>query len=395
MLTSHRLGAWALGNCAGPVIGGAIAQMATWRWVFYIMFPFCGGGLLLIPWLVTLRPPTASVKEKLGKIDWLGSFSFISSATLFLIAISWGGIEFRWLSAATLVPLCLGAAGLLWTAAYECVFAKEPFLHLGLFWNASSAATYLCGAIQGLVVRPSGRAVRRVLTLFQIYGQLYYVPFYFLAVKNYSPIKTGLVLLPVMFTLVPGSILTGLLVTRTNDYRYPIWAGWVLTTTASGLTLIWNVDTPAALWATTLMLLGFGHGAILNAQNFASQAMCNRGEEGTAAAMYGFLRQLGTAIGVGVGGSAFQNVMSLKLRREGLPTSIAAESESFITDLLRLPGNSAFKLRVLDAYMFGFRGVFAVYVAISGVALLLSLLIKRFELNKELQTDHRLADERG
>ena len=165
MLTSDRLGAWALGNCAGPVLGGAIAQKATWRWVFYIMFPFCGGGLLLIPWLVTLRPPTAPVGDKLRRVDWLGSFSFISSATLFLVAVSWGGIQFQWLSVATLLPLCLGAAGLLCTMAYEFFFANEPFLHLGLFWNASSAATYLCGTIQGLVVRLPRCAVRRVLTL--------------------------------------------------------------------------------------------------------------------------------------------------------------------------------------------------------------------------------------
>ncbi|KAJ9129343.1 hypothetical protein NKR23_g12557, partial [Pleurostoma richardsiae] len=38
------LGAWALGNCAGPIIGGAIAQSTTWRWMFYLMFPFCAAG---------------------------------------------------------------------------------------------------------------------------------------------------------------------------------------------------------------------------------------------------------------------------------------------------------------------------------------------------------------
>ncbi len=165
VLIPDRLGAWALGTCAGPVVGGAIAQMATWRWVFYIMFPFCGGGLLLIPWLVTLRPPTASVGEKLGRVDWLGSCSFVSSATLFLIAVSWGGIQFRWHSAATLVPLCLGTAGLLWTMAYECLLTEEPFLRLSLFRDASSTATYLCGAIQGLVVRSPCCAVGRVFTL--------------------------------------------------------------------------------------------------------------------------------------------------------------------------------------------------------------------------------------
>jgi hypothetical protein len=86
---------------------------------------------------------------------------------------------------------------------------------------------------------------------------------------------------------------------------------------ASGLTILWGVNTPTSLWAKTLVVLGFGHGAVLNAQNFATQARCKPKEEGLAAAMYGFLRQFGMALGVGVGTSAFQNTMSLKLGWEG------------------------------------------------------------------------------
>ena len=35
-------GAWALGTCIGPVIGGAFVESTTWRWIFYIMFPLIG-----------------------------------------------------------------------------------------------------------------------------------------------------------------------------------------------------------------------------------------------------------------------------------------------------------------------------------------------------------------
>ncbi|KAM7210705.1 hypothetical protein V8F06_013914, partial [Rhypophila decipiens] len=168
--------------------------------------------------------------------------------------------------------------------------------------------------------------------------------------------QTGLVLLPVTATLVPGSIATGAMVTRTKNYRYPIWIGWGLTALASGLTILWDVDTPASLWATTLVLLGFGHGSVLNAQNFATQAMCKPGEEGLAASMYGFLRQFGMALAVAIGTAAFQNTMSLKLGWEGLSPDIASQSEAFIVELLQLPEDSTLKIQALEVYVFGFHG---------------------------------------
>ncbi|KAK2038264.1 hypothetical protein LZ31DRAFT_599788 [Colletotrichum somersetense] len=103
-----------------------------------------------------------------------GGIFFTSSTTLFLIAVSSGGIEFAWDSPGT----------------------------LGL----TPVAIYVCRAIQGLM----------------IYSQLYYIPQFFILVKGFSPVDTGLALFPIMFTLVPGSIITGMLVTQTNNYCYPI-----------------------------------------------------------------------------------------------------------------------------------------------------------------------------
>lgn len=370
-------GAWALGNCVGPVLGGAIADNTTWRWVFYIMFPFCAFGLISIPFLLTLKPKVETMGQKLARVDWVGSAIFMVSATLFLIAISWGGTQFEWSSAATIAPLIIGTIGLAGTAAWEKYMAREPFLRHSLFYNVSAISTYICSAVQGLV----------------LFGQLYYIPFYFMSVLEYSPIHTGLALLPVMLTLVPGSIITGVLITRWNGYRWPIWSGWVVTTIACGLSTMWDADTSIGIWVVTLILLGFGHGAVLNAQNFASQAICNDGEEAAAAAMYGFLRHFGTALGVGIGGSAFQNIMALKLSWTDLPNGaeIAKNAEAFIVQLLEMP-ESQEKTQIVDGYVFGFQGVYRVYLGISAVAFLISLSIKHYDMNKELATDHQLQD---
>ncbi|KAH8744755.1 major facilitator superfamily domain-containing protein [Diaporthe sp. PMI_573] len=368
------LGAWALGNCLGPVLGGIIAQNSTWRWVFYAMFPFCVAGLVLSPSISSLKAPPATLSEKFRRVDWIGGSLFILSGTVFLIAVSWGGVQYSWLSPGTIVPLCLGVVGLTWTFIYEARWCRRPFLRRSLFWNVSSIVTYICGTIQGLI----------------IYGQLYYIPLYFLAVKAYDPVRTGLSTLPIMVTLVPSSMVTGALVTRTANYRWPIWLGWVLTAVGSFLTVLFDRNTSTMIWATVLIILGLGHGAVLNAQNFAAQAMCRQGEEGPAAAMYAFMRQSGMPLGVGVGGTVFQNVMSVKLRWEGLDTGIARESEAFVEELRKMPSESLKRLQVLDAYIYGLRGVYLLYSSISGAAFLLSLLLRHFKMAGEVMSAHKL-----
>ncbi|KAK8045974.1 major facilitator superfamily transporter [Apiospora saccharicola] len=370
------LAAWALGTCIGPIIGGGIAQNTTWRWVFYLMFPICAYGLVAVPLLLKLKPRTESLAKKLRRVDWVGTVLFMGSATSFLIAICWGGTQNPWDSAATIAPLVIGLIGLVVTMLWEIYFASEPILKPSLFHDASSTATYICGAAQG----------------FLMWSGFYYFPFYFLSVKMTTPVMAGVNMLPAVLVLVPGSVITGRLVTRFDNYRIAIWFGWVFVVASSVVSAVWQfIDVSTAVWAVTFILMGLGHGAVLNAQNFATQAMCKEGDEGHAAAMYLFIRQIGAAIGVGVGGTTFQNVMLLKLEGEGLPTAIAHDAEAFLLKLAQLSPQDEFRRRVTDAYIFGFGGVFQVYLGVAAVSLIISLVfIKHVTLNKALVSEHVL-----
>ena len=148
----YSQGAWALGSVIGPIIGGALSHPNTWRWVFYMMLPFCGIGIVAVPLTIRIARPEATLKQMLGRIDWLGGFLFISSATGFLIAISWGGTSYAWDSWRTLVPLILCLFGLVGTMVYERYGAKEPFLRHALFHVKSAHGVYFGAFIQGLVV---------------------------------------------------------------------------------------------------------------------------------------------------------------------------------------------------------------------------------------------------
>ncbi|KAI0150508.1 major facilitator superfamily transporter [Xylariaceae sp. FL1272] len=367
------LGFWALGLAIGPIIGGAVVHGTTWRWIFYLMFPILAFGLVAVPFLLTLKPKEATVREKMARIDWIGSVIFTGSATSFLIAISWGGSEYDWQSVQTLVPLIVGFLGLIATVVYEAKWAQNPFLRRSLYHNTSSVVTYVAGSVQGLVM----------------YGLLYYGPFYFLSVKQFSPLLTGVAMLPATLTVSIGGIICGRLVTRFNNYRWFVVVGWLVASIGSALFVVWPYNNSAPVWVITYLLAGTGQGLVLNAQNFASQASCKPGDEAAATAMYAFVRQFGMALGVGIGGTTFQNVMSLKLRWLGLPAEIAKDSEGYVSVIPTLSGD--FKEHVLDAYNYGFTGVYSFYLAISVVALVITaLFVKNYDMTRAHKSEHTL-----
>jgi hypothetical protein len=134
------------------LVGGAFATTKLWRGVFYLMFPFCGIGLVFVPLFVRLTPRRATWRQMLTRVDWIGGFLFIPSAASFLLAITWGGTEQPWASTQTILPLVIGFLGLIWTAYYELYRAKEPFLRHSLFRNPTAFAVYTGAFVQGLLV---------------------------------------------------------------------------------------------------------------------------------------------------------------------------------------------------------------------------------------------------
>ncbi|KAK8086279.1 Efflux pump FUS6 [Apiospora phragmitis] len=374
---------WAAGLLAGPLIGGAIVQRTTWRWIFGINFPFCAFGLLATPWLLPVRPRAESMRAKLARIDWIGGALFTASLTLSLFALSSAGIQFAWSSTEITTTLVIGFAGLVATGVWEAFFVKEPMLKHSLFYSWSSNIAYFGGFVQGLVM----------------YGENYYVPFFFQSVKATTPLRAGINLLPALLFVIPSGAVTGALVSRCNNYRYALWLGWFLVTLSCGLELLWDARVSTGVWAAALIVMGVGHGIVLNAQTFTCQAMAQPGDMAAAAAMYGFVRQLGSAVGVCVGSTTWQNVAALKMAWEGLPVEIAYHAENYAEGLHRLPGGEGDdpmrREQVTDAFVFGFLGVWQVFLGISGVVFFLTFFVRHFDMDKAIESEHQLENSGG
>lgn len=219
-----------IGFNIAPIIGSLLVKHTTWRWLFYINLPFCAIGLAVIPFVLRYQRPETTINDKISSIDWTGSIVFIIGITTFLVGITWGGTQFAWDSAATLVPIILGLAAIFITGLYEKFLAKLLFLRLSLFSTWSAVAIYACTVLQALT----------------LFTEVYFLVLYLMTVKMYSPLQSATYLLAFTVCTVPVSGIIGPIITRTGRFRWAIWSGWAITTLALGVLTLLDVNTPTA-----------------------------------------------------------------------------------------------------------------------------------------------------
>ncbi len=293
------------------------------------------------------------------------------------MGISWAGVQFPWSSFHTITPIVAGAVGVLLSLLWECYGAKQPFLRKTLFYSPSAVAAYVCAFCQGLV----------------LFLALYYAPFYFMAVHFASATKAGINIFPVTCFLLPSSAIVSVLITRLGRFRWALYLGWTTTTLGSGLAILMAIrgeNIKTAEWVGIFIVFGLGNGIVLTSVNFAIQSIAHGKDCAQAASMYAFFRTLGMTIGVAVGGTVFQNMMSYKLKHLSQPTSIAHRAESFIARLKTYSRDDPIRHNILEAYGYGFQGVFIVMTAVSAVGLLSSLVIRRHSMDKILESKHKI-----
>ncbi|KAF3399060.1 Efflux pump roqT [Talaromyces pinophilus] len=351
--------AWAIGSINSPLIGGLMVRHVTWRWIFYMNLPFCGVGMVIVPFIIPLKTKQSSTMAKLTRIDWIGEFLFIGCMTSFLMAITWGGVDHAWDSEATLVaPLVIGIVKTIVSILWEKWGAREPFIRLAIISNWSAHAGYYCAMTQGLV----------------LFIQLYYISLYLTSVKGFSPVHTGVATISMSSILVPTGVIVSLLISRTGRIRWALWSGWVFQILASGLLILLDGTIATWRWVLILMTCGFGHGVLLQALTFVRQTMAKDTDESYAATIYNFSSTLGMAFGVAIGGTMFLNRLKHHLASAGFDVSIASNADQYVA-VLNTMTDQALRHDISVAYAASFKNLFELGLALAILGALVSLLI--------------------
>jgi MFS family permease len=84
-------GVYSVSVIIGPIVGGALTDNASWRWIFYINLPI--GGLAMIVIWFALSKLERVVKNN-PKIDWAGTIVIVCAVVALLLPLQWGGDQY-------------------------------------------------------------------------------------------------------------------------------------------------------------------------------------------------------------------------------------------------------------------------------------------------------------
>ncbi|ORY57578.1 major facilitator superfamily domain-containing protein [Pseudomassariella vexata] len=365
---------WVLAGTTGPVIGGALSQYASWRWCFWINLPVCAITFLVVLRFLDLHNPRTKLSDGLMAIDWYGTVCILAVTILVLLGLDFGGVTFPWNSSKVICLIVFGIVMVGFFLYSEKRLARYPLMPLSIFKEWSNNAIVVV-------------AFTHSMTSF---GAEYYLPLYFQSVKQALPLKSGLLILPMIITCAIGDITGGILIHQTGRYRELIWAGTAFLTLGSGLYIMFGTDTTLATIIGFQIIFGIGMSLLLQTPTIAIQNTVSQTSTATATSTLSFIRNLATSLSTVLGGVVFQNSMASRassLAASGLSKSaleaLSGYQAAANVEITKSIDDTTQRQAVEDAFSWSIRNMFIMYTCIAAVGVVASSFIKQRHMSKE------------
>ena len=363
-------GVMAVGTAGGPLLGGFIVDSPLgWRWTFFVCVPLAVVALILLQ--LTLKIQHV---RRPAKIDWLGSILLTSGVSLLLIWVSFAGnpAYYDWVSWQSAAMV---GGGLVLLALLVLVESKveQPIIPLKIISERTTALAILASVAVGIAM----------------FGSTTFLGQYFQVARGATPTEAGLLTLPMIAGNLTGSVVSGLLISRTGKWKGYLIGGSILL--IGGLGLAGTMDHTTELWQAGIFtaILGVGLGMLMQNLVLAVQNTVRASDIGTASASVAFFRSVGGAIGVAVLGAVLSNRVT-QLATEGLAAAgipVTGGSAGASLDLVDMPAPVREIMRA--AYGDATAEVFLISAVVAVVALISVLFIKERPLRRtvDIQPD--------
>jgi EmrB/QacA subfamily drug resistance transporter len=290
---ARAIGLWGattgVGIAMGPIVGGWLLEHFWWGSIFLFMALVA----LAVAALVILAVPT-SRDPRTPPIDWRGlGLSTAAMATLILGVIE--APEWGWGSVAAMATIGGGIVLFGLFVAFERR-TDHPMLDVGLFRNARFTAA-------------SGSVA---ISFFALQGFIFLITQYFQFIRTFSPLGTGVRLLPVASSVAVASVVGTRLAVRVGN-KVIVAAGLM----SFAIGLLWSstasVSTSYTIIVAQMLLLGTGMGLTSAPATEAIMGAVPEAKAGVGSAINDATRLFGGTLGVAVIGSVAASLYASRL----------------------------------------------------------------------------------
>ncbi|MFI6941146.1 MDR family MFS transporter [Streptomyces sp. NPDC050418] len=288
-------GVMALAMIGGPLVGGVITDHLSWRWTFYINIPL--GALALVAITAVLHLPK---KRSEARIDYLGAVLLTVGITSIVLVTTWGGTEYAWGSGQIIGLAALGVASLV-AFVYSQTKAAEPILPLHIFRSRNFSLMAVIGFLVGFVM----------------FGATLFLPLYQQSVQGVTATNSGLLLLPMLLSMMVVSLVVGRVTTNTGKYKiFPIIGGALMVV---GMYLLSTMGTGTSQLTSGVYMavLGAGMGFLMQITMLVAQNSVEMKDIGVASSSATLFRTLGSSFGVAIMGALFNSRVLDKMASSG------------------------------------------------------------------------------
>ncbi len=311
------IGVWtavaAGGFALGPIVGGALLELADWPWLFAVQIP-----VVLVAFVAVRLLVPESRNPRPG--PWDGPSVGLSIGGM--LALVWGVKELGKDGLTTPAGFAAIAGGLALLAAFVVRQARSdtPLVDVRLFRHrrfATASAAVLC-------------------TFFALGALLLLLTQFLQLVQGHSPLEAGLRLLPLAVAAAVGAPLTEAIVRRAG-MRAAVGGAFALIAAALGALTALEAGTSYVVLGAAFVAIGLGAGVAATAGSAAIMDAAPPERAGGAAAVQETAFELGGALGVAVLGS----IMSAYYRDgigalPGLPDDAVAVARDGLTGAVQV-----------------------------------------------------------
>jgi len=210
----------------------------------------------------------------------------------------------------------------------------------------------------------------------------YYLPLYY-QVLGASATMAGVWMIPFSFGAASFSAISGVIVTRTGEYRLLMWIAFALFTVGYGLMIMLDAYSSTAEKILFPFIGAIGLGCLFQTPLIGLQAAMPIKDMATSTATFGFLRTLGGTVGISIGQAVYSSILVKKVADLGnvnFPTSPAALSQN-VGGLHSIP-DPTLRAAIIQAYAQSISYIWLVMTPILGACFILVLFLRKYTLKR-------------